>query len=236
MPTGIPIADGIGAAIGLGQSVVGLINAEKTKHEAEILANSRPKYNISPLVGEDLSLAESDLSNGMSSAATKAYEDSNNQQFSSSIGAILRNGGPVNNIGDLYGNNQDGRLKLSMMKDNLRLQQIKNLSDARQRMEQEQQTQWQVNDYAPWADKSQANAAARNGAQKQINDGLNTFGSSVMSAANTIQENNTLNPNTRITSNIPNTTYSLPNPTVSNPQYNSQYTLTPHTESYGFTP
>lgn len=178
---------------GLVQTAVGLINAAKTKKEAERLARERPDYEISPLVGQGLSLAESDLANGMSSAATKAYQDLNNQQFSASLGAILKGGGGVNSIGDIYGNSQEGRLKLAMMKDQLRLQQIQNYIKASERKQQEEQTKWQVNEFGPYHDKVQANAAARQGAQQQINSGLNAFGAGVMNYGNQVNENNQFN-------------------------------------------
>src|ERR1035437_5918106 len=75
----------IGGGIGLATGVVGLINAGKTKEEAMRLAATRPQYPISPLAGQDLSLAQSDLANGMGGAATKVYDDLNNQQFSASL-------------------------------------------------------------------------------------------------------------------------------------------------------
>lgn len=193
MPTGVPVADAVQAGIGLAEGVVGLINASKTRREAEKIAAERPDYEISPLVGQDLSLARSELANGMGSAAENAYNDLNNSQFSSSLGAILRSGGNANNIGALYGNNQEGRLRLAQMQDQLRLNQIQNVVRASQNMQQEEQTKWQLNEFAPWEDRAKANAAARQGAQQQINAGINTFGAGVMNAGNNIQENNRLN-------------------------------------------
>ena len=193
MPTGIPIADAIQSGIGLAEGIVGLVNAGKTKREASKIAADRPDYSISPLVGEDLSLANSELANGMGTAAERAYRDLNNSQFSTSLNAILRGGGDVNSIGDLYGNNQEGRLRLAQMQDQLRLNQIQNRVRASQRMQDEQQTQWQLNELSPWQDRAQANAAARQGAQGQINAGLNTFGAGVMNASNNMQENKRLN-------------------------------------------
>jgi|ERR1035437_3922107 hypothetical protein len=181
----------IGGGIGLATGVVGLINSSKAKKTAEELARTRPLYPISPLAGEDLSLATSDLAN-MGNSATKAYDDLNNQQFSASLGAILKSGGGVNSIGDIYGNNQDGRLRLQQMKDNLRLNQIQNYVRANNAMQQEQQTQWQVNKDAVWKDAAQANAAARQGAQQQISQGLNTAGSAAMYYGQGVGEANKL--------------------------------------------
>lgn len=190
MPTGLPIADVVQAGAGAIQTAIGLINAGKTKREAERLAKTRPQYQISPLAGQDLALAKSDLAQGMSSAAETAFNNLNNSQFSSSLDAILKSGGTPNSIGEIYGNNQEGRLRLAQMKDQLRLQQIQNYVRANNAMQQEQQTQWQVNDFGPWQDRAQANAAARTGAQTQINNGLNAFGAGVANAGQALSENN----------------------------------------------
>lgn len=206
MPTGVPVADAVQSGLGLVQSAIGLINAGKAKKEAEQLAKTRPQYEISPLADQYLSLTKSDLANGMSSAAEKAYNDLNNQQFSSSLGAIIRGGGDVNNIGSLYGNSQDGRTRLALMKDQLRLQQINNYARANAAMQQEQQTKWQVNEFAPWQDKAQANAAARVNAQGQIWGGLNTAASGVANAGQQMQEQKNLNVPIVMNPNNPNFT------------------------------
>lgn len=230
--TGIPAADAIQAGFGAIEGVVGLINAGKTKREAAKIAADRPDYSISPLVGEDLSLANSELANGMGTAAERAYRDLNNSQFSTSLNAILRGGGDVNSIGDLYGNNQEGRLRLAQMQDQLRLNQIQNRIRASQRMQDEQQTQWQLNEFAPWQDRAQANAAARQGAQQQINAGLNAFGGGVMNASNNMQENRRLNDyfkfinNDNGINNLPGRQYIEPI-TSSAPPLNYPNTLTP---------
>lgn len=203
---GIPGADLISGGIGLGEEVIGLINQGKAKHEADVLARSRPKYQTSPEISQDLSLAESDLANGGSSAASRAYDTLNNQPYSNSIGAILKSGGNVNSIGDLYGNSQDGRVKLAAMRDNLRLQQISNLSRAREAKANEEQTQWQVDQFAPWQDRAQANAASRQGAAQQTSTGINTLGSAAMNAANSVYEKNQLFPKS-INNNVGYNTY-----------------------------
>ena len=68
-------------AIGAAETVVGLINEGNAKREAARLAGSRPQDTASPLAAQDLSLAESDLSKGMSSQARAAYDALQNKQF-----------------------------------------------------------------------------------------------------------------------------------------------------------
>ncbi len=179
------VSAGIGAAAGLAQTVSGIINSAKAKKIAKELEKSRPKYEISQLAEDDLALAESELAGGgMSARAESAYNNLNNQQFSSSLGAILRGGGSVNNVADIYGEGQEGRQRLALLNDQMRLQQIKNVMSVRDMYRDEQDKSFEFNEWAPWADKSQANAAAREKAQNQIwggigtvaNAGINYFG------------------------------------------------------------
>ena len=231
-PTGIPAVDAVQGILGLGTTVAGLIKEGETKRIAQQLAASRPQYQISPLAGQDLSFAQSELaSNG--SAAEKAYTDLNNGQFSSSLGATLRSGGTPNSVGAIYGNNEDGRLKLQMMRDNLRLAKIQNYVRANQNMQDQQTTQWQVNKFAPWEDKVQANAAAREGASSMVNNGLNTFGAAIGNAGQSAREQKQFSLPTYPTGTSTSSyVSSIPNTTSSSNYYNPMTVLPEQTPIY----
>lgn len=158
----------------MAQSVVGLINAGKAKREAKELARTRPKREISPLYGENLSLAESELAGGMSQAAEAAYANQLDKSTAGSLSAILRGGGSVNNVADIFAGGEEGRQRLALLNDQLRLSQIDTVMKARDMMGQETDKNFIFNDWMPWADKSQANAEARKGANDAIWSGLGT--------------------------------------------------------------
>lgn len=168
---------GIQAGAGLLQTAVGLINAGKAKKEARELERTRPKYEISPLAGEELSLAESELaSGGLSSRAQTAYNNLNNQQFSTSLDAILRGGGSVNNVSDVFGENEEGRLRLAQLQDQMRLSKINNLVAARRYNTEQTDKKFMYNEDAPWKDKAQAVGQARQQAEQMVWSGLGTAG------------------------------------------------------------
>lgn len=233
---GIPLIDAAQGVLGLGEEVSNLINAGDEKRTAQQLAANRPKYRTSPEISQDLSLAESELNNG-NTAAQNAYDTVSNQQFSNSTDAILKSGGSVNNIGDLYGNSMDGRLKLKMMRDNMRLQQIQTLSKAREAKANEEQTQWQVDEFAPWQDKVQANAAARQGTAAQKGVGLQTAVAGLSNADQFLREQNQFKLPSYDT-NFNSRGYAVGTDTVNTaPPIQNSNTLTPRTEpfpSYGF--
>lgn len=128
-----------------------------------------------------MDLAESELaSGGLSSRAETAYNTLNNQQFSASLGAILRGGGSSNNVADVYAANETGRTRLALLTDQMRLQQINNLMRTREMMRGEQEKEFEFNEWRPWADKAQANAAARQQSENGIWGAIDGIGSSAM--------------------------------------------------------
>lgn len=166
-------------AIGAVQAGIGLIKGAKAKKEAKRLAESRPKYQESATAGQAVNLAESELAKGMSSRAEKAYLDANDRQLSASLSAILKGGGSVNNIGDVFGKSEVGKANLATMQDNLRLNQINNVVRAQQYKDEQDDKKFMYDIDALWKDSTQANAAARKDAANLTMAGINTFGSAV---------------------------------------------------------
>lgn len=171
----------IPAALGAAEAVAGLFKSGKAKREAARLAATRPELADSPFVKDQLSLAESEFASGMSAESESAFNQGLDRDFSTSLDAILKGGGDVNNVANIFDRSAMGRQRLSLMKENLRLNQIANLANARNSAESERLQQFQFNDWAPWADKAQANAQARQGAENMIWGGLQTFGSAATS-------------------------------------------------------
>lgn len=177
MPAGGLVTAGV---IGAAKIGVGLINKSKANKKAAELERNRPKYAESKYAQEGLRLAESELSTGMSGEAKNAYEQGNDRALSTSLDAILKGGGSSNNVAQVFDASQQGRQRLALMKENLRLNQINNVVRAQQFSEDEREKAFKFNQYAPWADQSQATAQARTGAEGQIWEGVNTAGSAIM--------------------------------------------------------
>ena len=183
----------IPAALGVAQAGIGLLKSGQTKREAERLAASRPKLKDSPFIDDQLSLAKSELASGMSGAAENAYEQGLSRDLSTSLDAILKGGGDVNNVADIFDKSATGRQRLSLMKENIRLSQINNLSNAQRAAEEERLQQFQFNEWAPWSDAAQSNAKARQGAEDMIWSGLQTAGGAAAAALQSKQQKKDLN-------------------------------------------
>lgn len=152
----------------------GLVKAGKAKKEAAHLDQTRPKASISGEIKDDLSLAESDLSNGISSKALQAYTEQQDKGMSTGVSTIQRMGGSANNIGDLFGKSQEGAGSLAMLQEQSRQQKVANLIRSRQAYANEEQKVFEFNEWKPWADKAQANSQAKQAASNEINSGIDT--------------------------------------------------------------
>jgi hypothetical protein len=171
----------IPAALGAAEAVAGLFKSGKAKRQAAELERTRPELANSPFVADQLALAQSEFANGMSAEAESAFGQGIDRDLSTSLDAILKGGGDVNNVADIFDRSQVGRQRLSMMKENLRLSQINNLVNAQGAAENERLQQFEFNDWRPWADKAQGNAQARQGAENMIWGGLQTAGAAATS-------------------------------------------------------
>lgn len=174
------VDDAVNLGLGAVETAVGFIKEGKANKEARKLEATRPKLKSSPFIKDQLSLAESELGTGLSADAKTAYEEGIDKSLSTSLNAILKGGGSVNNVGEVFSNSQEGRQRLALLKQNLRLNQINNLVRSQDAAEQERQEMFGFNEWQPWADKAQAVAASRQGAENMIFGGLQTAGSAAM--------------------------------------------------------
>jgi hypothetical protein len=178
------------AAIGLGTAAVGFFKEKSAEKSAKQLAANRPKLTNSPYTQDQISLAESQLSTGMSADAKATYEQDMDRSLSTSLQAVLKGGGNPNNVGEIFSSDQQGRQRLSLMKDNLRLADIDRVTRAQDAAEEMREKQFQVNADAPWKDAAQSTAASRQGAENMMWSGIGTAASGVMKG---IEENKSTN-------------------------------------------
>lgn len=186
-------AAAIEGGIGIYKTVAGIVHSGQAKKDAAALQASRPKYSINPEAGNNLSLAESELSNGMSADAEKAYKDISTGQLSDSLGALLKGGGSVNSVGALYGSAKTGQQQLSILKDQTRAAQVQSYMTAGQYMSDQRDKAFLYNVDAPWKDRGQAVGDERKAAANEIDTGINTVGSAGINYAGMKNEDNTYN-------------------------------------------
>lgn len=172
-------AGGIQSVIGLGEAAYSLINGKKLRKESERLDRERPKYKISPYASQDVSLAENQLSTGMSGQAEKAYTEGIDKTFAASLGAIMKGGGSGNTVSGVFGNSEDGYRNLTMLKEANRMKQIEDVSRTHQYYNEQLDKEFAINQLDPWKDKKQANTAARQQNSNLLMSGIDSFGAGV---------------------------------------------------------
>lgn len=170
----------IGGAEGAGQLISGIFQKSKAKKIAR--KNIRPVYDIQQPILDNQALAESRASEGLSDSAKQAYTTNADRGISASIDAILKGGGTVNNIADIYDTYQSGIGKMALVDEEMRAKNIKELITQNNTLAAEKDKQWQVNTFAPYADKAQAAAVLSKQGSDNIWKGINTIGSTAMSA------------------------------------------------------
>jgi len=170
----------IAGGLGLAKTVGGLIGESKANSRAKELEKSRPKFQISKESTDELALNESELANGIGAKATRSYNESADKGLGTSLSAILKGGGNVNSVGDLYGADDAGRQRLVQLNESSRLGHIQNLMNSQRNMAEEQQKQFEFNQWRPFADKAQANAAAKEAANAQVSSGISSVAGAAM--------------------------------------------------------
>ena len=170
-----------------------IYQGEKAKKEAKNLAKTpRPEFNPEVPKGEydALNLLQSRAGQGMSDASKNLYKQNADRGLSSTIDAIIKGGGDINSIGKAQQGYLDGLSRLSLADDAMRLQNINNFLTQQRRISDMQRqdftSQFQVNEYAPFADKMAAAAQLRTQGQQMTNAGINTAGSAIGNYASNI--------------------------------------------------
>lgn len=166
-------------ALGVAKTVTSLVNKGKAKEQAREDERTRPQFSVDEGYGQNVSLAESNLQ-GLSDSAENAYNQLADKQFSSSLDAILKSGGTATNVADVYGQGEEGRLRLAQLSDQMRVSQVNNLMKSREALADQNDKAFEFNQWRPWADKAQATAEARKGAEEGIWSGLETIGAAGM--------------------------------------------------------
>lgn len=172
----------IAVGVGTASAAAGLIGQGKAKKEGERLSKTRVKRQTSQYAKDDLALSESELSNPMSAGADRAYTTQSEKEFGTSIGAVTRGGGGVNNVGDIYSRGQEGATNLAILKDQARLQRVNNVLRSYQQMDEQTQANFAFNEVAPWKDAAAANAQKKAAADAMVASGISTAATAGMGA------------------------------------------------------
>lgn len=154
----------------------GIVKNAQAKKQAAINEASRPKYTRSPYVGQQLSLAESELMNNQEDDIMRQQGD---EDLSASLDAIMKGGGNPNNVSAIFGESQRGRQRYALIRSNIRMNKIQNLQRAQELAEEDRERAFGFNEVAPYKDRAAAIAQSAQSAQADISSGVDSLASAV---------------------------------------------------------
>lgn len=173
----------ISGLFGLGKMLYGANQKNKAKKLAE--NDQAPLYDISDQYYNNLGLAESQFSQGgISPEMLNQIAQVSQQNLAASTSAILQGGGSVNDISKLYGIADTANRSLIIPNEQLKLQKLTNMMEARKDLAGQEIMQYKVNQLDRWKDRAVANAMLGAEGNKNISTGLDTFGTAVAQGVN----------------------------------------------------
>lgn len=167
----------IGALVQGGLSIYQMAQAKKKENEAKRLAeqNKRPTYQIPESEYDTQALLRSRAGQGLSDASKQYFDNNANNALDNTLNTVLRGGGDVNSVANAYQASLDARSKLALADDAARLQNIQALVQNNARMSDNADKAFQINQFAPYADRAQYANGLVNASQVQMNNGLNSL-------------------------------------------------------------
>lgn len=164
----VAVAGIIAGGLQAGAGAIGKIKANSLRKSA-----IRPTYETPSAVTDNVAIAESLAQTGLSDSAKQSLLSNADRGLTSSIDAILKGGGSVNNIADAYDTQMQGISRMSLAEDEAKFRNINMLVAANRALADEQEKAWQINKYAPYADKMALAAKMNDDANKNIQGGIN---------------------------------------------------------------
>lgn len=163
---GLPVTLGI-AALQAGLGTFQYLNAIKQAKN-----NTRPFYSIDPAYQNNINLLTNNL--GLPSSALDLFYKNIGQNTSNGINAILANGGNGNQIAGVLGNQNQNYEKLAIDDTLQRKQDLAGIIAARLQLAEQRDKAFQINQYAPYADRAAAISNQKAAGIQNIFGGLNS--------------------------------------------------------------
>lgn len=158
---------GAGQIVGIVQAVKGTVRGVKNYHQAVkgIRANIRPIYEIDPIYQQNIDLIKANM--GLPAEALNLFYNRAGQGTAAGINAVNASGGNPNNIATIL-NNQSRQFQDVLVQDALaRKADLNALMQANLNLAEQHDKDFQINKYAPFADKATALAQQKLAAEQE---------------------------------------------------------------------
>ena len=172
------MAAGYGAAIGAStQGTTGFLTILEGKLDkrkamkAEKALGNRPVYSIPEPTLKNQFMAENLAQQGLSDESQMMYSQRADRGLSESMDALLKVGGGINSVSDLYSAYQDKNVELASLNDQIKFRNQQVLANQNSQMADELDKQWSLNIFDPWKDEKQQIAEMRALAENKVSAG-----------------------------------------------------------------
>lgn len=178
----------VGAGVG---ALSGGINAfegakQKKAANAALANNVMPQYQIPQTEWDNLNQLQSQAGQGLSDSSRTVYNNAAGQGLGASISAIQRGGGDVNTLGGAFNSYLNNTSQLALADDKMKNQHMADLIGGRQRISADQDKEYQINKYSPWANRQQALTQQVTAAANKEQAGFNQATNSVMNGLSSV--------------------------------------------------
>ncbi len=179
----MPVTVGLGLAAV--SALYGGIKASQADKAAKNNLANRPVYAPQPEDDSQLNLAESQAGGGMSAASRQALLNTTQGNTAAALNASMRSGGNPNAMSSIVDKSQQQLNNVAIYDDEARQAHIGTLLNTyRQYADQRQANadkRFQINQYAPWADRQQLYSQEKQAGQNMMNTGFSSLGKGLMS-------------------------------------------------------
>lgn len=185
----------IQAGLAIPQAIFGTFQYLNAVNQAK--KNIRPTYNIDPAYQNQIDLLTANY--GLPQSALSNFYNQAGQGATQGINAILANGGNPNMIADLI-NKQNQNFQDVLVKDALQKKSdLTGITAAQLQLAEQKDKEFQINKFAPYADKAQAIAQQKNAGLQNITGAFNTASSGIGNALTAGLYNNKVTDTTTVT-------------------------------------
>lgn len=179
----VPIIAIAYAALAAYQGISAAVKAKKAKRLKQQADAMNVAYKKPKALEDAYNMVAQRAGQGASPQARQLYQDQVNRGAAAGMNKILQGGGNLSHIGGLFDSYVDANGKLAMWDEEMRVRNMNNMVEMSQLYGTQQDKEWQMNVWRPYADKVQAATFLKGQANQQANAAINTAGSAIGAAA-----------------------------------------------------
>jgi methanogenic corrinoid protein MtbC1 len=166
---------------GLAKTILG---ADQIADGREALRNAvRPEYQIQDEYYDNVGMANNMAQSGLPAATRDFYSTQSERGLTASTDAVLRGGGGINAIADIYDKYNQANMRVASEDAMMRTANIRNLMEQNRTLAGQKNIKWSIDEYEPYKDTVRAGNQAVATGTNNVFTGLSGMASTLANAA-----------------------------------------------------